>query len=198
MKFLKENSYDIVRLYINQIGITIFSLVLYTSISFIEDTSLNLQLKVALSVFASIFYFALLYTASWEYGAKDRIKIDSGRIKYMPFKGTLISLAANAPNFILAIFTIITMAIYLSAGIDGFNTAFAIFNLLLRFTNSMFLGLLQGIFSFITDVNTSHIWQSVGYLVMPLFSVLVTQIGYTFGEKNIRIFSAFAQKPDRE
>ena len=57
MKFLKENSYDILRLYINQIGITIFSLVLYFSVSMLEDKVVSLRLKVAISVFAMLFFF---------------------------------------------------------------------------------------------------------------------------------------------
>ena len=60
MKFFKDNSYDIIKLYINQIGIAIFSLVLYTAIGFLEDAGLNLKLRVVLSVFATLFYFALI------------------------------------------------------------------------------------------------------------------------------------------
>ena len=72
MKFLKENSYDILRLYINQIGITIFSLVLYFSVGMLDDKVLSLRLKIAISVFAMLFFFALLYTAAWDWGAKDK------------------------------------------------------------------------------------------------------------------------------
>ena len=67
MRFFKENSYDIVRLYINQIGISIFSMVLYTAVGTIELSSKLLD--VGLSVFLLGFYFTLIYTASWEYGA---------------------------------------------------------------------------------------------------------------------------------
>ena len=44
MKFFKENSYDIVKLFINQIGITIFSFMLYTAVAMIEDESLFLKI----------------------------------------------------------------------------------------------------------------------------------------------------------
>ena len=194
MKFLKENSYDIVRLYINQVGITIFSLVLYTSIGFINDATLNVQLKIWLSVFATVFYLALLYTAAWEFGAKDKIKIDSGKLSRAPMKGAVMSLVANAPNFVLAIFTILMIVIYILGGTEGFYSAFGVFNLLLRFTNAMFLGVIQGIFSGISDEYLSYVWQSVAYLIMPLFSVAATQIGYSLGERNIRILAAFSTK----
>lgn len=194
MKLLKENSYDIVRLYINQVGITIFSLVLYTSVNFIDDTALNLKLKVGLSVFATLFYLALIYTAAWEFGAKDKIKIDSGKLSRVPMKGAIMSLVANAPNFILAILTVLMITVYILGGAEGFYSAFGIFNLILRFTNAMFLGLIQGVFSGISDVNTSYLWQSVGYFVMPLFSVAATQLGYALGERNIRILGVVGTK----
>ena len=65
MRFLKENSYDIVRLYINQIGITIFSLVLYFSITSLSNNpdggALYLKVKIGISIFAILFFYALLY-----------------------------------------------------------------------------------------------------------------------------------------
>ena len=61
MKFFKENSYDIVKLFIYQMGITIFSLVLYTAASAVEDAALKLKLRIILSVFATLFYFALSF-----------------------------------------------------------------------------------------------------------------------------------------
>ena len=42
MKRIKDNSYDIVVLIINQIGISIFALVLYTSMGFIGESSKEL------------------------------------------------------------------------------------------------------------------------------------------------------------
>ena len=60
MKFLKENSYDIVKLFINQIGIAIFSTVLYTAVGDIEDVALRSGIRIAISAFAMLFYFALL------------------------------------------------------------------------------------------------------------------------------------------
>ena len=61
MKFFRENSYDIVKLFINQIGITIFSFMLYTAVAMIDNDSLFLKINVFVSVFAIAFYFSLLY-----------------------------------------------------------------------------------------------------------------------------------------
>lgn len=39
--------------------------------------------------------------------AKDKVRLDGGRIAYTPFKGVLISLAANSLNLILGILIVI-------------------------------------------------------------------------------------------
>ena len=53
MKFFKENSYDVVRLFINQVGITIFSMIIYTAVGMVNiDSVARLGIKVAISVFA--------------------------------------------------------------------------------------------------------------------------------------------------
>jgi type IV secretory pathway VirB2 component (pilin) len=195
MKFFKENSYDIVKLFINQMGITIFSLVLYTAIGFIDDEVLNLRVKVILSVFATIFYFALLYTATWEFGAKDKIRIDSGKALSTPTKGLKMSLLANIPNFILAVFAIAFMGIYMLGGNEWFYSAFFVLNMLIRFISAMFLGLIQGIFSFLaTDDPTNasfcpyYFWQTVGFFVGPILSVIVTHFGYKMGSLEKKLF----------
>lgn len=195
MKFFKENSYDIVKLFINQIGITIFALVLYTAIGFIEDDAMNLRIKIILSVFATLFYFALLYTATWDFGAKDKIRIDGGRYSASAFKGLFMSLIASIPTFVLAVACVITMLSYMSTSSEGLYSAFAVLNLLLRFISSMFLGLLQGIFSGLSyDTNLKFLFESVGYFVMPLISALVCHLGYTLGRREFKIFSVFSGK----
>lgn len=195
MKFFKENSYDIVKLFINQMGITIFALVLYTAIGFIEDTALNLQVKVILSVFATLFYFALLYTATWDFGAKDKIRIDSGRYSATTLKGFIMSLISSIPTLVIAATCIITIIIHISSGNEAVYSVFLVLNLFLRFISSMFLGILQGIFSFLPrNSDWTFLWESVGYLVMPILSALVCHIGYIFGRREFKIISFFTGK----
>ena len=195
MKFFKENSYDIVKLFINQIGITIFSFMLYTAVALIEDDDLLLRINVLVSVFAILFYFSLLYTAAWDIGAKDKIRIDSGKAISTPGKGLKISLLANIPNFLLAIFAIAFMGIYMLGGSEWFYSAFFVLNMFIRFISAMFLGLIQGIFSFLaTDDPLSasfcpyYFWQTVGFLVGPVLAVLVTHFGYKMGSAEQKLF----------
>lgn len=199
MKFLKENSYDILRLYINQIGITIFSLVLYFSAAMIENIKMALTIKVTISVFAVLFYFALLYTAAWDWGAKDKIRIDAGRLKCKKGKGALMSLIANLINFVLAGICIIAMWVYITSESKSAFSLNQIFNLILRMTNAMYLGILQGVFTaFAENENLYNLLQSVGFFISPLFAILATHTGYIFGLKNKRIFGFMKSQPNNK
>ena len=196
MKFFKENSYDIVKLFINQVGITIFSFMLYTAVAMIENDSLFLKINAFVSVFAIIFYFSLLYTAAWDIGAKDKIRVDSGKAVSTPTKGLKMALLANVPNFLLASFAVIFMGIYMYFGGEWFYSAFFVLNMLIRFILAMFLGVIQGIFSFLpsTDPESStfclsYFLQSLGFLVAPILSALVTHFGYRMGSAERKLFS---------
>ena len=198
MRFLKNNSYDIVRLFINQMGITIFSLVLYTALDVFEDKTTAAGFRIGLSVFATVFYLVLLYTAGWEYGAKDRLRVDAGKPvdgvvpNRMRLKGSLMAAIANIPNFFVALCAVVCMVVYMNGGAEGFYSAFAVFNLILRFITAMYLGIVQGIFSFLPEAsNASWLWQSVGFGIMPIFAICATQLGYSLGYREFRILSLF-------
>ena len=193
---IKNDFYDIVKLFVNQIGITIFSLILYTSIGFIEDDTIFNTVYICLSVFASVFYLSLLYTAAWDFGARDKIRVDGGKASPMKWKGALYSVFANLPNFIFAIFSILFIGIYLLTSAEWAASVGGIFVLLLRFLNTMFLGVLQSVFSF-TKSHSGSLYDfclSIGYLVMLLLPVLATHIGYTLGMREYRIFGFLRPK----
>jgi len=187
MKFLKENSYNIIRLYINQIGITIFSLVLYFSVLMLEDKDLSLKLQVAISIFAMLFFFSLLYTAAWDWGANDKIRIDGGRMKKMVGKGALLSVMANLINFLLAGGCVISELIIK----DGNGFISQLFRPILLLTNAIYIGVIK---TACASSSSVILFESLGYLIAPLLSILATHIGYVFGLKNKKIFPT-AKKP---
>ena len=190
MKFLKDNSYDIVKMLINQIGISIFSLVLYTAAGLIWEIDLYL------SIFAIIFYAALIYTAAWDMGAQDRIRIDSGKLRANPFRGAAVAGIANIPNALLIILAIIFIGSHLSSGAEGAYTAFAIVNLIFRLACAMYIGVLTAIFpvEMVDQTITlagkeAYLYQSIGYLVCLIIPIAMSAIGYYLGTKNRRIFN---------
>lgn len=196
MKLLKENSYEIVKLFINQVGITIFSLVLYTGLNFSADTNTSLKITLFLSVFATLFYLVLLYFAGWEYGSKDKIRIDSGKYKAMPLKGLLLSVYANMINFVLALISVVFFAIFMGGGSEVFKLIAGVCETILGFITAMFLGIINNICAGLSADDTfTHFIRSLCYGLFPLLGVFATQLGYSLGLKNIKISDLFKAKP---
>ena len=65
-------------------------------------------LYACVSAFCILFYFFLLYTMCWEIGAKDKLRVEGGRMDPAPFKGALLSLVANAVNLLGALTALIS------------------------------------------------------------------------------------------
>ena len=65
-------------MFLDQIAMTVFG----TMLSF--ATLKNEGLLLASSIFSILFYLMLLYTVGWDIGARDKIRIDGGRMKPFP------------------------------------------------------------------------------------------------------------------
>ena len=188
MKFVKENSYDIVKLIVNQVGITIFSLVLLFTAT---GAKLPEIFRPIFSVFSTLFYFALLYTVSWEFGAKDKIRIDSGRYKISKGKGILLGLCANAFNIFLGIISVVSMIFHMTTKAQWLADMFGIANVIMRFILAMYVGIIQALTGSLSG-NVDFLVESILYLVFPFIAIAVISFGYFMGAKDLRIFSASA------
>ncbi len=102
LKFLKENGYGIFKMFLIQIGMTVFGLMLAMA------TASSKSLLLAASVFAILFYLYLLYSMVWEAGAKDKIRVEHRNVNPQPWKGFAMSLIANIPNILLAVLIVIS------------------------------------------------------------------------------------------
>ena len=191
MRFFKDNFHDISKLYINQIGVTIFSFFLYTAVAMVDDSSIFFALKLATSIIATLFYLVLSYFIIWEIGAKDKIKIDAGRLSPAPAKGLLISLFANIPNIILALLAVIFAAIMIS-GVDWALSAFTLVFAILRFHTAMFMGVVQGSApagggGAPLDMNDCLV-ESALFLILPVIAVAFSHFAYWMGSNEYKIF----------
>ncbi len=185
MSILKRHSYDIVKLYIDQIGITVFSLILITALGSISDSTL---LKFFLSVFTTLFFSVILYTTAWDLGAKDKLSLNSGRGEYKPYKGIVLSVFANIPNFVLAGLAAIFLAIS-KAGSEVCYTVGVTLLTIAKFTMAIYLGIVEAVTAFASDWGTSGaVVKSLGYFIVPIIAILVTQLGYTLGLKEKKLF----------
>ena len=193
MKIFKENSYDIVRLYVNQLGIMIFSMLLYTAVGSLSNEKLSNALSVCVSVFSICFYLVLIYYVMWEIGAKDKIRIDGGRMEPCKQKGFVMGLIANIPNLVLGLLTVIFLAIYLVSKSDGIYSAFLIANTITRPHAAAYLGVIAAIVPGNTVGEsidfTEFLIESILFVVLPLISTLVTHLAYYLGSNEKRILN---------
>ena len=198
MKIFKENSYDIVRLYVNQLGIMIFSMLLYTAVGSFENESLSSSLSVFVSLFSTCFYLVLVYYAMWELGAKDKIRIDGGRMTPCKNKGLVMGLFANVPNLALGLLSVILMSAFLLGGGDGVYAGFLVFNTIMRFHASMLLGVITALVpSGLSEGSIDYVEfliEAILFTVLPLISVAVTHLAYTLGSREKKIFSFLSAK----
>ncbi len=190
LKFLRENWSSISKLYINQLGVAIFSMFLYTAAGAIsENDKASLLIKVGISIFSMLFYYVLIYNVSWEIGAKDKIRIDAGRLEKKPSKGGGIGFFANIPNFTVIGIALIAYIVFAISGIDIFYTIFTLLNIFFRIFVSIYLGVIQGICDPLKENNDLYwIMQTSLYLVFSGISVLMIYISYIFGLNDKRIF----------
>ncbi len=194
MKIFKENSYDIVKLYVNQLGIMIFSMLLYTAVGSFENQALSSGLSIFVSIFSVCFYLVLVYYAMWEIGAKDKIRIDGNRMEPCKYKGFVMGLFANIPNFVLGLLTVIFTSLVLTIGNDGVITSLvAIFNLIMRFHASMYLGFISEVVPGSTPQGNvdyvEFLIESILFTLLPIISVAVTHLAYFLGSREKKIFS---------
>ena len=196
MRFFKTNSYDIVRLYINQIGIAIFSLVLLTAAGLLDfdSGSIALSIKVGVSVFTTLFYLMLIYNVMWECGAKDAIRVASGKVESSTLKGLFMSLFANIPNFVLSVFSFVTIGLAM-LGTAGqlFKSLFAFFNLIMRMHESMYLGMIQGLTTGLSG-DVDFLVESLLFIIVPVISIGVSHLGYLLGTKEKKLLSIFTDR----
>ena len=194
MKFIKENSYDIVKFFIYQIGIAVFSLAVAIPLdTAINDENTGKLTQLGVSVLAIAFYCILVYTVSWEQGATDRIRIDSGRMTPTPTKGIKIALLANIPNFIISAVAILSSLLFRDGNV--WTSVLAIALAILGLFESMYLGVVEFIVYGIDNTTMLfYLVKSVAFLLLPFITVIAAHIGYILGDKNKKIFGFITDK----
>ena len=190
-RFFKEHSYEIVRLFFTQIGISVLGLVLSFS------TNSNKFLFLISSLFASIFYVCLLYSEAWELGAKDRPRITNGRMKFDPIKGIKYSLFSNTINFIFV--AIMLVCIPLGRTIQAFGDTYFVTYQIQRLISAMYMGINTyfspaNVIDGISYVQSDHIFQPLFYLAAVIPSVLSVGFGYYMGANDRKLFTV--SKPE--
>lgn len=177
-KFFAEHSYNIVKMFLNQFATAIFGFVLCLAAGMAESPTLRNVTSVA----AILFYLFLLYTMTWEIGYRDRVAVEQGSKRNNRFRGALISLCANIPNFIFAIF--ITLAILMD--VPAISSIGGVCSFLALFLEGMYTGLLA---NHVAGAALNSYWFV--YFLLPLPAILVSGLAYNLGLSDIKFTSLF-------
>lgn len=97
LKFLKTHSYDIFKLFLTQIALAIFALVM-TMWTFTMG-----PVFLGVGIFCAGFYIYLIYLFTYQIGSEDRPAVAGGRAVANYLKGLWITLTANSINIICGI-----------------------------------------------------------------------------------------------
>ncbi len=169
-QFWKKYSYAAVSLFVKQIAISIFGLVLAIACAQISDAA-----KIVSSVCAILFYLFLIYAAMWELGSKDRFGIEHGKFKGKSLTGLYIGLLANIPNFLLAILASLGFLIADGGIISKLGALSASASL---FLEGMYTGLLS---ASVGGAQLNSMWFM--YFMIPLPAIGVSALAYWLGTK---------------
>ncbi len=200
LAFFKENSYHIFKMFITQIGMTVFGTVLAFA------TGRNASFLLLTSVFSALFYLSLLYSMMWEIGAKDKIRVEGHRMEKKPLHGLSLSIYANIPNILLVLLLIVGYIFGSKAiGIEQewAGSIYLISNTVLRLLLGMYTGTINYFlpkYETIIDsviyrgIDLSSFLNPVFFLAAILPSLIVCAAGYYFGTKELRFSSIFKLK----
>jgi len=184
-EFWNENRKIIGKLILNQFGATFLGIMVVTAASAARDQRAWLMLFA--SCFASIFYLFLIYNVIWERGGQDRIKIDGGRAHRKPLTGLWIGIAANIPNFILALLVLIS---------DPFKGPEAPWAVTMNVTGRALCLLWEGMYAGFVSYFSPH--NPIIHLLYVFPAIFVCTFGYLLGLSNARIMSVFELKQPKK
>ena len=171
-EFMKKYSYSAVKLFVSQMALSVFGLVLAIACAKIGKT-----MQIVSSVGAVIFYLFLIYTAIWEVGSKDKFGIEYGKFEAKPLTGLYIGLLANSLNLLLAV--IITLGLSFGDGgvlsaVGGLCGSIAIF------IEGMYSGLLS---IHVGGAPLNSYWYP--YFLITIPAIVTSAFAYYSGIKGI-------------
>lgn len=195
MRFLRENSYLMIRLLMTHVGMFVFATVLTVA------STAYTEILLVVSIFSVIFHMALAYVATWDRGAKDFIRVDAGRDTRRLWTGFAAGGMAAIPGLILVLLMLIG---HLTANADFF----AVVRVIIFLWQAPFTGIISTAFDAnafaifglsVGDSDIFYLLMTVAYFVSLIPPIVGAGVGYVFGYKNRRIFgSLFDSRPKNE
>ena len=177
--FFKDHSYDIVTMFLNQIAISMFGFALVLAAMKID----NDILRNVTSIFSILFYLVLLYMKAWDIGFRDKVSVEQGKKENNPMRGALISLCANAINYLFAIFVMLRA---LLPNVSFFDSIGGVAQALCMFGQGMYAGILVNP---VGGAPLNSYWFS--YFLTPVPAILISGLAYYFGVHDVKYTGFF-------
>ncbi len=169
LSFFKKNGSMISKLIVNQLGLAIFGFSVTIAVTIyagsVDESTGNLYLSLV-SGFAVLFYMFLLFVATNDAGASDKIRVDAGRMERDNLLGLKWALCANSLNYLLA-------AVIIVSYFAGFDDLQGILGPITVIIQAPFMGL-RSVFM---------PYNPLAYIIMPLVPTLTCTLGYILGLK---------------
>ncbi len=204
MRFFKENSYDVMRLFLNQFAFAVFGIVLVMASRMANDGQFGV-LSLCAGIFSALFYMYVLYATLREMGTKHKIRVDNGRMPRDKQYGLKLMLFAQVPNFVLLFFLLLGFLLAfvfggapdISGGANGAAKVgvnmYTIAQLILYFLQAMYDGIIGYILPAASDARTC-LGIMIAYFISVIPGILVCWGSYNMGLHDKKIIDIFKSK----
>lgn len=182
-EFFKKYSYESVLLFVNQIAIGLFGMVLALAAGMAD----NAALRAITSVFAILFFMFLQFSSAWRVGAQDKVSVDLGKMKADYSVPVKMWLLANSFNLLLAL--LISLGIWFS-DVAVLSSIGGVAIVIKYIVEGMYVGVLA---LKVGGASLNTYWFMHFLTVIP--SLIAVFSAYTCGMKNISFGGLFSPNP---
>lgn len=197
--FISENFKVIKKLLIYQFGAAFFGILVNSSAGRLP------WLNWLTGVLAVLFYIYLLYSAVWEEGARDRIRVDGGRMTRDDFKGLKIALVANIPNILIGVVMAASTIVNVAASAQWAGNVAAVANAVGVLWEGMYVGIITAIFpqfdyvanAVITLSSAQIIIRSVTFILIVLPALISCFAAYKLGYNGVAIIKTSGKNDNK-
>jgi hypothetical protein len=184
--FLKDRSYDIVKMFLYQIAIALFGISLAIATGS-KNASVDpsvvqpATLQIVTSIFSILFYLFLIYNLLWNIGAKDAHRFARKEPGVYRLAGLYMGLAASVVNILIAI---LIMLGNLLSDIPFFSNAGGVAATVGLLIEGMYTGLLA---IRVGGVPINSLWPIWFVIILPM--IATASLAYFAGLHEFRIFA---------
>lgn len=176
MERIKARSGAISRLIVTHIGMAVFGTVL-----FLWTNQMGKGMTLAVSIFASLFYAAMIYVPMWELGAKDKSAIDAGRLTGYRGDGFWIAAVAQIPVLLLTLVYFVCALVPQTELADSIRAVCYAILILVD-------GCFTGIMITLAPQGKNFAVVAAVFFVAALYVIAVSGVSYLLGTKEFRLF----------